>query len=107
MMIVFQTVAGSARTFVSLGSLRPPHGRAPWLSGSAWGRRREQVGVEPQAGDEADMAADGSDQFDRGEAGIGDDDDEPVGQPAPDLENALPGPVRQGLVTPPMGFVVT
>jgi hypothetical protein len=48
-------------------------------SGSARGRRREQIGIKPQAGDEPDMAADGGDQFDGGEAGIGDDDDEPVG----------------------------
>jgi hypothetical protein len=70
--------------------------------------RCEQIGAEPQAGDEADMAADGGDQFHRCEAGVGDDDDddEPIGQPAPDLENALPGPAHQCLVTPPVGFVV-
>jgi hypothetical protein len=40
----------------------------PAASAAALGQRREQIGIEPQAGDEADMAADRSDQFDRREA---------------------------------------
>ena len=55
---------------------------------------REQVGIEPEAGDEADVPTDGSDQLDRREAGVGHDDDRSIWQPAFNLENPLAGPIR-------------
>jgi hypothetical protein len=50
--------------------------------------RGEQIGIEPQARDEADVLADCGDQLDRRETGVGHDDDEAVRQPALELENA-------------------
>src|SRR5262252_10661284 len=52
------------------------------------------------------MAAHGGDQFDRREGGVSDDDDQPVRQPALDLENALAGPVCERLVTFALGVIV-
>jgi len=51
-----------------------------------FGRRgRIQTGIEPQPGDDTDIAADGGEEFDGGEGGVADEDDATAGQPAVDL----------------------
>jgi hypothetical protein len=58
-------------------------------------RNRNLVSQRERAG------AHGGDQFDRREGGVSDDDDQPVRQPALDLENALAGPVCEMRNVPP------
>ena len=62
----------------------------PWpahLSRPTWRGRGEQVGIDPQPCDQADLAADRCDQVEGGEAGVGDDDEAAIRQPALDLSN--------------------
>ena len=41
-----------------------------------------QTGIKPQRGDNADIAADGGEEFDGGEGGVADENDAATGQPA-------------------------
>jgi hypothetical protein len=63
--------------------------RSSLLSARAWRRRLVEAGVEAQPGDEADMPTHGADEIERGETGVGDDDDLAFWQPSPNLEQAL------------------
>src|SRR3954451_23777993 len=70
------------------------------LAGPAgWGRGK-QVGIQPQAGDQADVAAHRGDQVEAGEVAIADDGDGALGQPTSGLEDRLDGPAGQRLVAP-------
>jgi hypothetical protein len=60
-----------------------------------WRRDIEQVGIEPQTGDDTDMAADGREKVDRRERTVGDQHDVAIGKPAVNLEGGLPGPIEQ------------
>ena len=82
-------------------------GRPSALSRTAFRRRREEVCVEPQPGDETDVMANCGDQIERRETGVGDDDDLALRRPSPNLENGLAGQVGQLFVTAPMCGVVT
>ena len=78
----------------------------PLLSARAWRRRFEEAGVEAQPGDEADIPAHCGDEIERGETGVGDDDDLAFWQPSPNLEDGLARKVRQLFVAAPMRGVV-
>ncbi len=60
-------------------------------------REIEQVGVKTQAGDNADMIADGGEKFDGRERAVGDEDNRAIGEPAVDLQGGLAGPIEQRL----------
>ena len=90
-----QGVCASVSRWASFGR-RLPLRRG--LAGAARRRRREQVGVQPQPGHDADVSAHGSQEIERSEAAVGDRHKAPVGQPAPQLQQHLAAPVEQGLV---------
>src|SRR3954466_7698850 len=73
--------------------------RAALAGPAGWGRG-EQVGIEPQTGDQADVATHRGDQFEAGEAAVADNGDGALGQPAPGLQDRLDGPAGQRLVAP-------
>jgi hypothetical protein len=52
--------------------------------------------VEAQAGDDADVGADGSKEFDGREGAVGDQDNVSIRQPAVDLQRGLASPIEQG-----------
>ena len=56
-----------------------------------------QTGVKPQPGDDADIAADGGEEFDGGERGVADENDAAAGQPAVDLQGDLACAIHQRL----------
>jgi len=60
-------------------------------------RESEQVGIEPQAGDDTDMVAHCGEEFDGGERAVGDQHDVAAGEPAVDLQGRLPSPIEQRL----------
>src|SRR5580692_111716 len=59
----------------------------------------EWSGIEAQAGDHTDPAAHVVEQFDSGKTAVGDPDDTPIWQPACGLQQHLPAPVGQLLVS--------
>src|SRR4051812_5602778 len=73
--------------------------RAALAGPAGWGRS-EQVGIQPQAGDQADGATPRGDQLEAGEAAVADDGDGALRQPAPGLQDRLDGPAGQRLVAP-------
>ena len=78
---------GSASTVLSAGKRFPFSRGRPICPG-----RRERAGIDPQPGDQAGVAAQGRDQTDAGETGIGGDDQTTIRQPAPGLQDGLPRP---------------
>ena len=60
--------------------------------------RTARNAVQPQPRDQADMAADGGNQTQSGEAAVGDDHHAAVGQPAFALQYGLAGSIGQGFV---------
>ena len=93
-----QTVFLLASTALSFGRRTPLQRRAAALTLPAFGRWPEQIGVQPQPGDHADMAADSGKQAQRREAAVGDEDQTAIGQPAFGLQDRLASPVGQRLV---------
>jgi len=63
-------------------------------------RESEQVGIEPQPGDDTDMVAYCGKEFDGRKCTVGDQDDVAIGQPAADLQGGLPRPINQRLGSP-------
>jgi len=61
------------------------------------GGKPNRFGVEPQAGDDADMGADGGEKFDCRERAVGDQDNRAIREPAADLQGSLAGPIEQCL----------
>src|SRR5882757_5998099 len=57
----------------------------------------EEIGIEPQAGDDTDVAADSGEELDCREGAVGDQDNIATGEPAVDLQGGLAGPIEQGL----------
>ena len=53
--------------------------------------------IEPQAGNDADMGADGGEKFDCRERAVGDQHDGAIGEAAMDLQGSLAGPIEQCL----------
>ena len=60
-------------------------------------REGEQVGVQPQPGDDADMVAHRGEEFDGRECTVGDQHNGAIGKPAVDLQGGLAGPIEQCL----------
>src|SRR6516225_1354689 len=60
-------------------------------------REGEQVGIEPQPCDDAEMAAHRGQEFDGCERAVSDEYDVAIGEPATDLQGSLPGPIEQRL----------
>jgi hypothetical protein len=87
----FAILEDGGKLFVGLASDR--RAAAPFALG--W-REMEQIGIEAQAGDDADMVADGGKEFDGREGAVGDQDNGSIGQPAVDLQRGLASPVEQG-----------
>src|SRR6202163_494492 len=50
-------------------------------------REVEQIGIEPQTGDDADVFTDGSEEFDCRERAVGDQDNVAIREPAMDLQD--------------------
>src|SRR5215471_20736228 len=73
----------------------PLIGRRPrplrW-GGGKWNR----LASRRQAGDDADMVADGSKEFDGRKGAVGNQDNVSIGQPAVDLQGGLASPIEQG-----------
>jgi len=44
-----------------------------WLTPASFGRWLEEVGIEPQSGDQTDMLADGPEQIDGGKTAVGEE----------------------------------
>src|SRR5215218_9827771 len=65
-------------------------------------RRLEQAGVQAQPSDDTEPVPDSVEQVDDGVAAVGDGDNATVGQPARDLEQSLPCPISQLLMTTPV-----
>jgi hypothetical protein len=59
----------------------------------------KQVSIEAQAGDDADMVADDSKEFDGREGAVGDRDNVSIRQPAVDLQCGLTSPIERGLAS--------
>ena len=70
-----------------------------------WRREFEQVGIQSQARNDADMLADGGEELDCSKCTVGDQDDVTVGKPAMDLQDGLPGPIDYGLVFAWLTFI--
>jgi hypothetical protein len=70
-------IRGRKREEEGNSDLPPRRRKSVWLSDLVGRRRFEQIGIEAQAGDEANVSANGGDQFDGRKAGVGDDDDVP------------------------------
>jgi hypothetical protein len=80
---------------------RPLGPWAPNRAGPARRRWRVEGGVEAQAGDAGHPPPDqGGQEVEGGEAAAGHEDQGSIGQPAPGLQDQLPGPVGQRLVPP-------
>ena len=71
--------------------------RRPTPSFALLRRAIEQVGVEAQAGNDAEMVADGGEEFDGCKCAVGDQDNIAVGKPAADLQGGLTSPIKQRL----------
>jgi len=65
-----------------------------------WLREGEQVSVEPQPSDDADVFAHRGEEFDGGKGAVGDQNDGVTGQPAVDLQCGLPRPINKCLRCP-------
>ncbi|WP_456632548.1 hypothetical protein [Bradyrhizobium sp. USDA 10063] len=77
--------------------LRLAFDRRPTAALALWRREVEQVGVHPQAGDDADTAVNGGEEFDGRKRTVSDEHDIASRKPATDLQDGLAGPVEQGL----------
>lgn len=62
-----------------------------------WSGKFEQVGIEAQAGDDADVLADCGKEFGGRKGAVGDQYDITIGKPAADLPGGLAGPIEQRL----------
>ena len=71
--------------------------RRPTATFALLRRAIEQIGVEAQAGNDADMVADGGEEFDGGKCAVGDQDNIAVGKPAADLQGGLASPIKRVL----------
>ncbi len=87
---------GVAQAFGELGQ---PLSFDRWspAAGAFGRRRRKEVGVETQSGDDADAASDCGKEFDGGESAVADQDDAAAGKPAVDLQDGLAGTIDQRL----------
>src|SRR5215471_13129241 len=88
----FAILEDGGKLFVGLAFDRPA--AALPFALSWW--EMEQVGIETQAGDDADMVADGSQEFDGRKGAVGDQDNVSIRQPAVDLQRGLASPIEQG-----------
>ena len=87
-----QRTLGSLRTAESFFNRFPLIGRSA-AAFTLWRREGEQVGIEPQPGDDADVFAHRGEEFDGGKGAVGDQNDVAIGQPAVDLQGGLPRPI--------------
>ena len=71
---------GSVSITLSLGSRLPFNRGLPFWFGFRSGRRFKQAGIQPQAGNQADVPPNGCDEVQRGETAVGDRHDEAIAQ---------------------------
>src|SRR6516162_2250544 len=79
--------------------------RRPTAAFAFWWWEGEQVGIEPQPGDDADMVANRGEEFDGRERTVGDQHNVAIRKPAVDLQGGLPGPIEQRLLGTRLAFI--